>query len=165
MNYSDVLLILPPGGYYAERWKAGSLMPPLGLFYLAVVLEQNGFRVAIIDAHLEPLTVEGVASRTIEINPKVIGVSFSTDNRFPAFATIEALKNSLPQTPLVLGGPHPSLTAEDILTHIAGVDYIVRGVSEIVFVKLLHAILENPGSIAEIPGVSFRQNGVVVRNP
>jgi radical SAM superfamily enzyme YgiQ (UPF0313 family) len=165
MNNSDVLLILPPGGYYAERWKAGSLMPPLGLFYLAAVLEQNNFRVAIIDAHLEQLTVKGVVARTVEINPKVIGVSFSTDNRFPAFATIEALKSSLPRTPLVLGGPHPSLTAEDTLTHIAGVDYIVRGEGELVFVRLLHAILENPGSISEIPGVSFRQNGVVVHNP
>ena len=165
MNNSDVLLILPPGGYYAERWKAGSLQPPLGLFYLAAVLEQNGYRVAIIDAHLEGLTVKGVVARTAEINPKVIGLSFATDNRFPAFATIEALKQHFPQTPLVLGGPHPSLTAEDTLTHIKGVDYIVRGEGEVVFVKLLQGIFGDPSSIAGIPGVSWRKDGVPVHNP
>lgn len=165
MNNSDVLLILPAGGYYAERWKAGSLMPPLGLFYLAAVLEQNGFRVAIIDAHLEGLTIKDVVARAAEINPKVIGLSFATDNRFPAFSTVEALKQRLPQTPLVLGGPHPSLTAEDTLKHIAEVDYIVRGEGEIVFVKLLQGILGDPGSIGGIPGISWRRDGVPVHNP
>lgn len=165
MNRSDVLLILPPGGYYADRWKSGSLQPPLGLFYLAAVLEKSGFRVSILDAHLLGLKIKDVAARAAEINPKIIGVSFCTDNRFSAFAAIEALKQRLPETPLIAGGPHPSLTAQDTLTHIPGVDYIVRGEAEVVLVKLVRALLDNPTSLAEIPGVSWRRDGVPVHNP
>src|SRR5256885_1096386 len=35
-----VILFVPPGGYFAERWAQGSTMPNLGILYIAAVLVQ-----------------------------------------------------------------------------------------------------------------------------
>lgn len=39
-----VQLYVPPGGYFAERWSKGSSMPPLGILYIAAVLEKTALR-------------------------------------------------------------------------------------------------------------------------
>ncbi|MEW6363089.1 MAG: radical SAM protein [Acidobacteriota bacterium] len=161
----DVLLILPPGGYYAERWQRGSLQPPLGVLYLGAVLEENGFQVGIIDAHVERLTYAGLAGRVSEVGPKIVGISFCTDNRFEAFQTISEIRKALPKVPLVVGGPHPSLAAQDTLENISGIDYVVQGEGEVSFLKLVRAILGNKEEVSGIAGVSYRKNGNIVHNP
>lgn len=160
----DVLLIIPPGGYYAERWQRGSLQPSLGVLYLAGVLEKNGIKVNIIDAHLEGFTFKELTQRVKELNPKIIGISFCTDNRFQAFESAKALKKELPHIPIVAGGPHPSLATQDTLENITEIDYVVKGEGEISFLKLVRTILSG-GDIKATQGISYRENGNIINNP
>lgn len=160
----DVLLIIPPGGYYAERWQKGSLQPPLGVLYLASVLEKNNFQVGIIDAHLEKLLYSNLAQKAKELSPSIIGISFCTDNRYQAFETVTNLKKELPDIPIVAGGPHPSLATEDTLENVDDIDFIVRGEGEISFLELVNTIISG-GKTEDTQGISYKKKGNIIHNP
>lgn len=159
----DILLVIPPGGYYAERWKEGSLQPPLGVLYLAAALEQNDISVQIIDAYLEKDTYKSLADKVKTVRPKIIGISFCTDNRFQAFETVRTLKKECPNVPIVAGGPHPSLATLDTLEHVREIDYIVRGEGEISFVELAQALLSGKDTDS-IAGIAYRKDQKPVIN-
>ena len=40
-------LIIPPSGYIAQRWKEHNTMPPLGILYIAAVLEKSDLPVRV----------------------------------------------------------------------------------------------------------------------
>ena len=160
----DIVLIVPPGGYYANRWQQGCLMPPLGIGYIAAAVEQAGHRVRILDAYAEDVTQQQLIDRLREMRPDVTGFTFTTENRFEAFESIRLCKKMLPETTTVAGGPHASLAADDTLTHIPELDYIVRSEGEVSMVNLLLA-LENNSEIESVTGISYRKEGGVVHNP
>lgn len=159
-----VVLILPPGGYYAERWQKGSLMPPLGIGYVAAVLEKNKYDISIIDGHVEGYT-QGKLINILKIaRPDVVGFTFTTENRFDAFSMMKRLREAIPGVIIVAGGPHVSLAAEDTLSHIRELDYIVRGEGEYSFLELLDSIKAGKGADG-VEGISYRKDGRVVNNP
>ena len=159
-----VVLIVPPGGYYAERWQKGSLMPSLGIGYIAAVLEKNNFDVKIIDARVEGYTQAKLLKILKELNPDIAGLTFTTENRFDAFDTMRRIRETVPNAILVAGGPHVSLAADDTLTHIAELDYVVRGEGEHSFLELLNSLKDGKG-VDDVNGISFRRDGILVNNP
>lgn len=159
-----VILIVPPGGYYAERWQKGSLMPALGIGYIASVLEKNHIDVKIIDARVEGYSQSKLINVLRELSPDVAGLTFTTENRFDAFETMRRIKKAIPDIVLVAGGPHVSLAAEDTLLHIKELDYVVRGEGEYSFLELLTALKNGKGT-DDVYGISFRKDGTVVHNP
>ncbi len=58
-----ILLFVPPGGYFAERWSKGSTMPTLGLLYIGAVLEKEGIDVGIVPADVLGLDWTGDRAR------------------------------------------------------------------------------------------------------
>ncbi|MBN2055915.1 cobalamin-dependent protein [bacterium] len=158
----DLLLLVPPGGYYADRWQKGSLMPPLGIGYIGAVAERAGFEVAIIDAYLEGLDAGGLARRLKELQPSVVGVTFTTENRFQGFAAIDLARQVLPGAIVVAGGPHVSLADEDTLTHITSLDAVVCGEGEYTIVELLQAVREGE-PLTSVRGITVRRDGEIHR--
>ncbi|HET6454755.1 MAG TPA: radical SAM protein [Armatimonadota bacterium] len=154
-----VLLINPPGGYYASRWEEGAL-PSLGLGYLAAYLEQHGVDCRILDAHALQMRMSDVQAYIREYRPDITGITFTTENRFIGFDTIRAAKAELPDTMTVAGGPHVSPTARDTLSNIPELDVVVRGEGEQTLLELAQS--SDP---ALIPGISYRRDGRVVENP
>ena len=159
-----VMLVIPPGGYYAERWKKGSMMPSLGICYIASVLEKEGHQVAIIDGYVEGLSMKALLSRVKEFNPDFLGTTFTTENRFGAFDLIRRVRQMLPHTFINAGGPHASLAADDTLRHIPELDAIIRGEGEQTAVLLARA-LANGSSLKHINGLSYRPEGKIIHNP
>jgi radical SAM superfamily enzyme YgiQ (UPF0313 family) len=160
----QVLLIIPPGGYYAERWSKGSLMPPLGVGYVAASLEAAGIRTAILDAHVEGLSHKQIAERLRQAAPRIVGVTFTTETRFEGFAVLRLARKELPRALVVAGGPHVSLAAEDTLRHIPEVDAVVRGEGEQTAVELALHYLQGDG-LEGVAGVSHRRNGQIIHEP
>lgn len=158
-----ISLIIPPGGYYAERWKKGSLMPSLGICYIAGVLEKAGHKVEIIDAYVEGISLKKLLSLLKKSKPDIMGVTFTTENRFQAFSVIQKVKHILPGTITIAGGPHASLATEDTLSNIPELDYIVRGEGEETIVELASAI-KNKASVDHINGLSYRANNKIHHN-
>ena len=125
-----VVLFVPPGGYFAERWAQGSTMPNLGILYIAAVLEQDGVDVRVIPGDVLGMTFEQIEKEILDFRPDVVGVTVTTENRFGAFELAMRSKRVFPQALTVIGGPHCTHTADDTLKHLSYVDVVVRNEGE-----------------------------------
>lgn len=77
-----IQLIFPPlvleHRYAHDVGDVGGNLPPLGLLYIAAVLEKDGHDVRIIDAPVENLDLEDVLNRIGEFRPDFVGISAIT---------------------------------------------------------------------------------------
>jgi radical SAM superfamily enzyme YgiQ (UPF0313 family) len=153
-----VLLVYPPRGFNTKN-----LMPPLGLAYIAAVLEEDDIKVEVVDAEVERLSWKALQKRCEESKPDVIGVTSLSESRFESFKSAEIAKHAIPDSIVLMGGPHASLTAEDTLANIPSVDVVVRGEGEYT-VKELCDVIETDGDLHSVDGISFRENGNIIHN-
>ena len=160
-----VTLINPPHFFEIE--------PNLGLFYVAAVLEKAGHEVAIIDKPINTLvgktwealnaSFKKAIDEVTRTKPDLIGMT-ATCHTFYALGLLDIFKELLPQTKIVVGGPHVTFTADDVLTNYKSVDFVVRGEGEYTMLKLTKA-LEEDRDFGEIEGLSYIHDGAVMNNP
>lgn len=153
-----IVLISPPmrpEQAYGEFADWGSISPPTGLCYMAAVLREHGYRVAIIDAEAEQLDERHTVARCLELNPDVVGLSCKTLWVVGAHRVAVQLKGLRPALPIVVGGNHPSGIPERTLREFPCFDYVVRGEGELTLLELLRAL--NAGSdLREVKGLTLR---------
>ncbi|MEW6455509.1 MAG: radical SAM protein [Acidobacteriota bacterium] len=161
-----VMLLVPPGGYFAERWTKGTLMPALGILYIAAYLENKGMEVKVVPSEVLELKWREIEKEISNYKPDVVGVTTTTENRFLAFELIRRSKKVYPTARTVIGGPHASMAAQDALEHIPELDFVVRGEGEITTYELVKALeSKKEDSLSKIPGISYRINGKIFINP
>jgi len=153
----DVLLVVPPGINYNT--------PPLGILYLASVLEEEGISIQILDAAIEKYSLDETFEKIKSMSPKVIGLSICT----PDYRIIDQfaflLRHRFPEMVIVMGGPHPTLDPEGVLSF-PHVNYVIRGEGEYSFLELCQKILNGDKSnLGKILGLSYEENGRVIHNP
>lgn len=90
---------------------------PLGILYIAAVLEQTGHKVFVLDAAAEMLDVAGTVRAIQATRPDVIGIGSTTVVFETAKMLGAALKGALPDIPVVLGGYHVTLLPEEAMSH------------------------------------------------
>jgi anaerobic magnesium-protoporphyrin IX monomethyl ester cyclase len=73
-----------------------------------------------------------------------------------------AVKARFPHITVVWGGYFPSSHSEVALADPA-IDFVIHSQGEVTILKLLD-VLENGGALADIDGLSYRENGVIKRN-
>ncbi|HNV85412.1 MAG TPA: radical SAM protein [Candidatus Omnitrophota bacterium] len=95
--------------------------------------------------------------------PEVVGISAKSQNFKSACLVARLAKEINPQTIVVVGGPHATLTGKEILAE-PHIDLCVRGEGERTIVELLRAV-EEKKSFGGIHGVAFRENGRIAENP
>ena len=156
-----VQLFVPPQGYIAQRWEEGSSMPPLGILYLAAVLEQNGILVDVVPADILQYGWKNIRSRLQDFQADVVGCTTTTENRFDSFKLVQLAKKTLPGAATVLGGPHISMAGEETLEHVLSADFLVIGEGEFSLLELVQSLGSGKG-YREISGISFRDNERVV---
>lgn len=88
---------------------------PLGLLYMAAVLEEKGEEVAVIDAAAEGLNIPGTVKRIQEYQPDIVGIGSTTVVFESTKALAGAIKSVLPDLPVILGGYHVSLLPEEAM--------------------------------------------------
>jgi radical SAM superfamily enzyme YgiQ (UPF0313 family) len=160
-----VILFVPPGGYFAERWSQGSTMPNLGILYIAAVLEQEGIEVQVVPADVLEMTFEQIDKIILDEKPDVIGITVTTENRFDAFELAIRAKRLLPRSIVVFGGPHCTHTADDTLKHIPEIDVVVRNEGEETMLELVKAV-DAGGDLSKVTGISYHDaDGKTVHNP
>jgi len=82
---------------------------------------------------------------------------------FPAAVRIlQTCKTLLPGAAAVIGGPHATFTAEEILRSYPEVDIVVRGEGEETIAETARA-LERKRGLEQVLGLTFRRNGSIVR--
>ncbi len=151
---SKVLLFLPP-------FPGRSLGPPASLLCLAAPLLQSGYEVEIIDAGLVPGYLEAIESKLKDA--LCFGVTLLTGPMIEgAVKAARLVKSANPRVPVVFGGWHPSLMAEQTL-HERFVDVVVRNQGEITFLELVQRI-ESGRGFDGIAGCSFKTGTTILHN-
>lgn len=155
-----VLLIDPPF-VQANLWeKVGSVLPSLGLAYIAAVLEDNGHIVQIIDCTAERVSVEDIKEYLVNkgFMPDYVGIT-ATTQIFPNAIKIASVCKKLFNCMIVMGGVHPTVNTDEVLEY-DFVDFIVRDEGEETMKELLSG--KDP---FEIEGLSFKCMGNTYHNP
>lgn len=152
-----ILLINPP--YPMEE----SPSPPFGLMSLGAYLVKNGFGVKIEDYIVTPYSPDRIMKTLREFRPDIIGATGVTMNINRALAILKECRRESPGAAIVMGGPHVTFDAMNILSKNEYIDFIVRGEGELTSVELF-SNLERPETFSGIRGISYRANGTVVHN-
>ncbi len=145
-----VVLVQPPPRHIA---KDDIVVPPLGIAYIAAVLEKKGHKVSIIDAFAEMMSMTAFEERIKALAPDVVGITGMTpviDNAFRA--AIAAKKHS---RHVIMGGPHVSVVKREIFSQCSDIDYAIQGEGEGSIVQLSDA-LESGKDISAVPGLIAR---------
>lgn len=158
-----IMLFVPPGGYFAERWSEGKMMPSLGILYLAAVLEESGREVEVVPSHVLGMSWDDIQRKIEREKPDVVGITTTTENRFLSFKLAKVAKKAYPKAFTVMGGPHCTTTAFDTLSHIPDIDGVISGEGEETIVELTRA-LEEKADLRKVNGLSFRHSGDIIQN-
>ncbi len=136
--------------------------PPLGLAFLAGALEQAGNQVKLLDCVVFPYSRDYLASMLRDFKPDLVGATAVTMTVDHALEALEAVKAMHPSLTTVIGGPHATFCATDILQSCDQVDVVVCGEGENTLVALTRA-LETHAPWEKIAGLAFRKDNRIVR--
>lgn len=172
-----VLLVNPPRKMFlgSETVQAGL---PLGLLYLAAVLEQASYEVEVLDTLIdckhrryeEDYTVYGmpwyeIESKIREKKPDLVGITspFSTqiDNALEVARIVKKIDSCIPT---IIGGPHASTQHLPLLEEARYLDVAVIGEGEFTIVDLVCAY-EQGGDLSQVKGITYQKDGEIIVNP
>jgi len=139
------------------------IYPPLGIAYIASVLENLGHEVDILDSQALNLTLDETKKMIEKFNPDIVGVTSMTSTTRGAFEVAKISKEVSGDIITVLGGPNLSVYPKETLSH-DFVDFGVVGEGEIVMPKLIFA-LEDKMDVEKIDGLVYKQKKVVKFKP
>ncbi len=152
---SKVLLFLPP-------YPGQPLGPPAGLLCLAAVLTRSDYPVEVMDAAVVPDYLGAIQDRLHDA--LCFGVSVLTGPMIAgAVEASRLVKRIRPNLPIIFGGWHPTLLAEQTLQE-PFVDIVVRNQGEITLLEIVQRIAAGRG-LDDVLGCSFKIDGCIQRNP
>jgi len=140
------------------------LFPPLGLAYMAAVLDQNNFEVKIIDCPVNRYDYNKLQTELTSFEPAIIGIGSMTPIAEAAFQTAQTAKQACPNAQIILGGPHATFQDRDILATEKSIDLIVRGEGEETLLELANQAQTNK-PLNDIKGISFRKDQEIIQTP
>ncbi|MCP3951403.1 MAG: B12-binding domain-containing radical SAM protein [Desulfobacterales bacterium] len=135
--------------------------PPLGLAFIAAVLERAGLEVKILDYVVFPYSRAVLAAEIKIFQPAILGLTAVTMTFENAIAVVQAAKAINPDIITVMGGPHVTFRARKTLVEHPELDVIVLGEGEETIVDLTRAI-ENEQNWHSIKGLVFRNGPEIV---
>lgn len=137
-----------------------NLEPPLGIAYIASVLERAGERVYLKDFEIDKFSLNTLESFIIKNEIDLVGVSFRTASYSSAKQFIQAIKRMKRAPLLVVGGHHATAFPEHTLQNL-NCDIAVRGEAEDIILKLVKA-LNNKQPLSQVKGISFRDGDKII---
>jgi len=143
--------------------KIHGIYPPLGIAYIAAVLEQLGHEVKIMDSQALNLTREESRRMMENFNPDIVGATCMTSTIRGALEVAEMAKEISPDTITMLGGAQLFLYPKETLQHKC-VDFGVAGEGEIVLPDLIDAV-EGRKHFKKIDGLVYRDGKKILYNP
>ena len=159
-----MILLMTTAPPLKSPWGEAGRLPPLGLAYVAAVLEEGGFKVEIYDNYLLERGIDEVKSEIEKRSPEIVGLTCNSLSYGRVLEMAKAVKEASPQSRVVVGGPHASYMPQTLLDH-PEVDFAVVGEGEQAMAQLAHSILkgEKPEVSARVPGVACKVGGEVVK--
>jgi radical SAM superfamily enzyme YgiQ (UPF0313 family) len=137
---------------------------PLALLSIGSMLDPAHYEVIIIDGRVDDRPLEAVLEATE--GALCFGVTSLTGNPLrDALEVTRSVRARHPNIPIIWGGWHTSLFAEETLRDEPAIDISVQGQGEGTFRELV-ACLESGADLANVNGICYRtRKGEVVKNP
>ncbi len=172
-----ICLINPPV-LVPKNWKGITrVFQPLGLAYIAAVLENNSHDVVILDALVEDwrgvhehkgkkyngMSFDAITKKMKEISPDVVGIGVVSTHKQTALWTAEAVKNADKNICVVAGGPHVCVKPNETLSN-ENIDFIVVGEGENTMLELVNALDIGTGSFKDTLGLGYKEDGKPILN-
>ncbi len=105
-------------------------------------MRKNPYKVKIIDDDLQQNGYEKVSEMAQNFNPKVIGVTATTSTIKSAVKYVDFIKDALPNSLTVLGGPHATFMPTKTLKENESLDLVVKGEGEETLVEITNKLFE-----------------------
>src|SRR3989344_9403381 len=159
------LLQASTGQYEEELEKERGVYPPLGLAYIAAVLERADHSVKIIDCDVEENYEEKILSLTQEWQPQLVGFYAMTWSFKLAKNLADKIKAIDPKIITVLGGPNA--TSMPILSlKLGNFDFAVISEGELTIIELTDKLEgKNNLDLDQIQGLAFKKDSEIIITP
>lgn len=145
-------------------YHAGCAEAPLGLAYVAAVLERARMPFDLIDANGLGMTEEEIVAVVREKSPAAVGATVMTSMLVAGGRLAAAVKRISPAPLVIFGGPHPTIAPEETLAR-GGADICVRGEGEETILELAARLGQGPAGWRDVAGISFMEHGRAVHTP
>jgi len=140
-----ILLINPPrhneigGSTPAVLEKNRGFNPPLGILFIAAVLEKEGYDVRVIDCQVEEYDYDQVEEVVREAEYDLIGLTVMTFSLIDSSMVTELAKKHHPDKPVVWGGPHLHIYPRET-AQFPDVDYVCPSEGEEAILNLVRPL-------------------------
>ena len=164
----NVLLINPPHLEFNNSYDPKNICiseggyPPLGLAYIASVLEKKDHKVSIIDSPVFGFGIEDIKKIIKRNQPDVVGIYVLTPEFPTVIRTAKAIKDINKNIIIILGGPHLSQFPRESISF-PFIDYAIQGEAEYSLIKFLE-YLEKKKGIKKIEGLVWKNKKIIKIN-
>lgn len=150
----------PPAEYAPGDLDADFFQTPYGLFALGAQALRAGHAVKVYN--LSAFGWRRVEEVIASLDADVYGMSCWTANRRGVGLVAREIKRRHPRAHVIVGGPHATPLAREMLAHHPDIDTIAVGESEETFLELLDRLARG-ASTTGLPGTAYRgPEGIVV---
>ena len=148
--------------FFFPAFSSQEATAPLGILAVATPLLRAGYEVRLIDSTITPNFKKAVLDELADA--LCLAVSLVTGPMIRETVEIaRASKQLYPETPVVLGGWHPSLLPDQTLAA-EFVDIVVKGQGEDALLEIVRRI-EAGQSMRGLEGVAYKEDGRLIFNP
>ncbi len=161
---SKILLINPPYTLeenFLKLAKVSSLVQPLGLGYLAAVLENAGKTVKILDSPTLKYTITDILDEVKKFKPDIVGITSTINDHYKAEILAQKIKKKY-NSKIILGGPHITSIPESFLNS-NNFDFCVLGEGELTTLELVDAIEKNAPDFKNIKGIMYKSKRKAIK--
>ncbi|MDP8998953.1 MAG: radical SAM protein, partial [Myxococcota bacterium] len=152
----------PPAEYVEGDLDADFFQTPYGLFVLGAQALRAGHQVKVMNLSCFPWRrVEEIVGA---LDAELFGLSCWTANRRGVALVARSIKAMHPNAHVVVGGPHATPLAREMLVHHAEIDTVSVGESEITFLELVER-LQSGNHTDGIAGTVFRAADIPQMGP
>jgi len=137
---------------------------PLGIAYVAAVLENKGYTVDVIDCQVLKPTKKQLERELDHLQPDIVGVTSTTLTYNPAREVVKITKEAYPNCLTIMGGPHVTVMDEQTLSENPEADIVIRGEGEQTILEIADWVSKsNLKDLDKVAGITFRKNGQIVQ--
>jgi anaerobic magnesium-protoporphyrin IX monomethyl ester cyclase len=168
-----VLLINPPRNHYPNSNQL-VIGLPLGLMSLATYSQRRSISVSILDCLIDSFEVQQkdnyitygmplneLKRRVSHADPDIIGITFPLSTQYDiCLEAVKIIKQALPPVPIIVGGAHVTVAADELMNASSQIDICVIGEGE----KTLYELVDNYSKRYKAFTALDKTKGIVYRD-
>lgn len=167
---NKVMLLYPPGKNYqrsedraqcnVDDSATATVHACNDLGYGAAVLRNNGYEVFLEDYQTEGKTTEDVIADVLSFMPDAVFISITNATIFRDIDFVNEIRKHCDCRVVLKGAIFFDVQSELLDTlELNNVDVMIGGESNFIILPLMDCLLKGKGSLADIPGIVYRENG------